>query len=403
MIYPDEISDPKVRSWYLSHKKPQDRKWLIPIYAGNSGDSKYLQWIKREIIKDEEAVVLATSEKSKEIANQIFTNSHIELYLDAAINENLLNILKKHEINAFFSHATFHRPIYLLRKLFLQEPWFSSILAIWHEGGFLRKSASKNKCFQLDWMGWNAISSLAVVDWNKVPDLTPIEIDFTNNFMKQFQYEKQKEAKLEIITSKKNLQDICTTTKPIVFIPLQVYSDSVIQNFVPQTMRDLTRLFQFAESRDDCFFVFKEHPKQLSEAPHLQLNKTGKNYIYMDSNCYETLSIATNADIVLALNSTVGFESLFWTPVVTIGRSGYSTPFVSYMFKDFSPSLPMKPKENILKFLHYAITKFHYSTGVNANTHQEWFNFLSIYRLSQKHLIQRQNRLLEFFPTHLRH
>ncbi|KKL60844.1 hypothetical protein LCGC14_2201280, partial [marine sediment metagenome] len=245
--------------------------------------------------------------------------------------------------------------------------------------------------------GWNALSSLAAVDWTIIPNITSEEELFLDEYMSTF-LEQKLQSDLTKVVNSQHLQEICKTTKPIVFVPLQVHTDSVITHFVPKNFRDQNVLFDFALSRQDCFFIFKEHPKQEKGASHAN-RRNGVNYVYLDALSYDTMSMVIHSDICLCLNSTVGFESLYWTPIVRIGRSAYSHDSISYPFRDFAANLPHKKREDVVKFLHYAITKFHYSPGVNATSYLEWFDFVDEFRKKHRSLISRQNRLLVSYPN----
>ncbi len=400
-LTPIDIPDNDVRKWFMYNKRPY-RTWLIPAYIGNTQNNRYFSWIRKSIVGAQDKVVILLVEKQgKRVSEQIFPDSPIEEFHSRDLTEhNFETLLTKHSIDSFFSHATYLSSVFRLRKLLLTEQYFDRVLSVWHEGGFLRIDSSRNKCFQLDWMGWNALSSLSVADWNET-ELTGSDIEFVNKYMKDFLNEKQQTSPLPRIQSQDGLQKLCETNKPIVFVPLQVYTDSVISHFVPKEFQNQSVLFDLAESRSDCFFVFKEHPKQLPNAPHLKRTK-GKNYLYLPADSYETMSVSLHASVVLVLNSTVGFESLYWKPVIRIGKSAYAQDKVSYPFSRFEPILPQLPRSNIMKFLHYALTRFHYAPGVNVSSHEEWFNFLDTFRRQNRHLIDRQNRLLESFPSFLR-
>lgn len=388
-LFSTDIKDSEVRKWFLSRTK--NRNWMFPLYAGNHKNTKYLDWMLKNVVGDGSLVVLVLDEFVLEAANKVFSQFPIVKFFDKKFNpEQFEKILNKHNIDSFFSHASFAPPMCEIRLHLLTSPRFEKTLSVWHEGGFLRRK-SGNYCFQLDWLGWNAWSSLACVDWHAEKDLSPQESDFVKSYMNEFYECKTSGEKM----SSEYLRDKFKTQKRIVVVPLQVQTDSVIQNFVPSSFRQQDILFDFAESRSDCFFVFKEHPKQTKSLERAE----GKNFSYIpDADC-DTLALCAGSDLVLVLNSTVGFESLYWTPVVTIGRSAYSNDFVSYRFREFSSALPPKPQKNIEKFLHYAIKYFHYSPGVNASNHQEWFNFIDEYRLKFKHLISRQTRQLLSYPS----
>lgn len=88
-----------------------------------------------------------------------------------------------------------------------------------------------------------------------------------------------------------------------------------------------------------------------------------------------------HSDAVVAVNSTTGFEALYWTPVFRAAKSAYSSQNLSQPIEEF-PKLKHNRFE-IEKFLYYAITKFHFTPGFNCDTLRHWLVSLERNRKEQ--------------------
>ncbi len=242
-LHASDIPDDEVRNWYINKGVPDSRRWIFPIYKASCERIEFLKWAKEHVMVGK-VVVLALDKEILNIIEENFPDSPIERHfdnnkLDVAKFESILN---KHDVNSFFCHASFIPTLLQIRKHLLTPDRFQKTLSLWYEGSFLRTADHKNYVSQFDWLGWNALSSMAAVNWDTLADISENEKEFIDDYMCEFIKKKSQEQTM----SKEQLRDICRTNKPIITVPLQVSSDSVLQFFVPPKFRDQRELFNFA-------------------------------------------------------------------------------------------------------------------------------------------------------------
>lgn len=354
------------------------RNWLFQINCGYTrNNAAYPTWLSKDIPTEKDNVVLLYigDEKYDEIES-IFKNKNYRVYSETfpeCKEDKFREILDKYEINSFFSHATFSPQVLEIRK-WLNNQFFDRVLSVWHEGGFLR-----HVCFQMDWWGWNGYSSLAEMDISNLPALNIQQKEFVDLFMnKRFLAQKilNTEHKYKPLKESKKFNRTA-------LIALQVEKDSVLTNFAPEEYQGREWAFKFVQEHQDTFFIIRDHPKQLTA-----LDKTkGSNWIYIppDGNI-NTLTIAQKVDAVVVVNSTVGMESLFWTPVYRAGKTIYSHDELTLPLEDFNTKLDNR--DLVYRFLYYVITTFHYTPGISADNHPEWFDKISLFRKTAKKWIK---------------
>jgi hypothetical protein len=113
----------------------------------------------------------------------------------------------------------------------------------------------------------------------------------------------------------------------IVLLPLQVDTDTNVICHSPMfgTMRELVTYAAAEVSRlEHHVLVVKEHPKRAPGGdPELRRLSSGGNARYVDD--VNVTALLDVSDLVVTINSTVGFEALLrGTPVIALGRSVYS-------------------------------------------------------------------------------
>ncbi len=392
MINPNDISDAEVRQWYekrtesqrfalpsmlsCSVKQRKERRWLMPTWKALIEREYYISWAFRNIFAYD-SVIFVNIDSSVEKLNDRLKNVVSQNHKIISVGEDVtpsdfLDIIDENNINLFFSHANFSNAVLMMRHQLLQSDTFDQVLSVWHEGGFLR-----HVCFQLDWMGWNALSSLAALDIERVPPLSLTQCEFLRYFMNEF-FVRNKihyTRRSRFFTCEESVRQLFKTTRPVAVIPLQVHRDSVIVHFSDdEEYISLSWAFQFAEKHPDYFFVVIDHPLQRN-FDHAPDDPIGANWIYLPHTTkIDTTSLCKHADAVVTVNSTVAFEALYWTPIFRAGKSVYSHDLVSCPIEDF-PHGRCK-RDDIERFLYYAITRFHYSPQVNCNTHREWIDVL---------------------------
>lgn len=387
---PEDIKDEKVRKWFLEKNGTKGRTWIFPVYHGTIDPDTGFNFFKFLVNKipapnDKVIFLILIRNVDKEGLRLIpdWLNHEI-VYADKEDAEKIfLNLIKQHNVDSFFSHATFN-PIVLRFKELLSEPeLFDKILSVWFEGGFLR-----HVCFQFDWMGWNALSSLANIKVSDIPALNSNQILFLDSFMENKFYPQKVLKEGTIFHSENDVKDYFKDDRPISLIALQVETDSVIKNFSDKKYHSSNWAFDFAEKHKDHFFVIKEHPKQIDNVSHnKKCGDKGDNWVYINDKTIDTVSLSRYSNSVIVVNSTVGFEALYWTKVFRGGDSVYSHDEVSFHIDEFGTDRNIKRKD-LLKFMYYAITTFHYTPGVNASNRQEWFDKINAFRKSKKGFIQ---------------
>ena len=352
-----DIPDEDVRQWFLD-KTPKHRNWLMCV---EHWGVPHFRWALNTIpAKNDNVVILILSptETLRLAVDKININDYrvVNYHNDLQL---FRDVIQQERINTFYSHASFHSEILKFRQS-LSIEYAQQVLPIWFEGGFFR-----HVTFQHDSVGWNAWGSLATQDISQLPELTAKQKDFVHEFVVgTFLPAKLQRETRRQVSSQAQLRDICKTTKPICLVPLQVDSDSTIVHFAPPKYRTKSWAFNLAQNNEDMFFIIKDHPKQTS-FEDLRLGNKGDNWLCLSSLVdWDTQTMAMNADLVACVNSTVGFESLFWTPVIAGGDSIYTHGEVCYKMNEFRAGLPPKRESDIYKFLHYAITRYHYTPSI---------------------------------------
>jgi len=356
------------------------RTWLVPITKAYQRDEcRYPKWLIKSILQADDKVIVLDLQYSNSKLFSLFQKKPFKdlKQLDWSLKaqniqlSELENLIKKYKIDSFFSHATFWPPMLRFRKMMLSPSLFEKVLSIWHEGGFLR-----HICFQLDWYGWNGYSSLANMDISNLPILNLKQKIFVDEFMQQvFLPQKINSNKMQF-SSKQDIKDeFKISQKSICLICLQVHGDSVLTQFAPKGYSNSKWAFDFVVRHPNCFFIIKDHPKQKTK---LKFEKKC-NWLYLlPSSKYDTQSLAMNVDAIIVVNSTVGMESIYWTPVFRAGHTIYSHDSISQSLDKFNVN--NIKKKDVYSFLYYAIKFFHYTPGINADSHSEWFNFIDKHR-----------------------
>lgn len=347
-------------------EQPKHRNWIICAEPSDSWSKAHLKWALQNIPAKNDNVVLLLLNSTEEIraaVNVINKHGYLVVHYEDDL-QILHDVIEKEQINTFFSHASFSTPLLQIRQMLLTK-YFHKVLPVWYEGGFYR-----HVTFQHDWLGWNACGSLAKMDINKIPELTSWQRDFVHDFvLGMFLTTKLKHNNRRIVQSKDNLRELCKTNKPICLIALQVMNDTVVVNFAPPEYRSRAWAFQLADRHRDMFFIIKDHPLQI-EFSDIPKKIRGANWLYLPHLAdWDTQTMGMHADLAVTVNSTVGFELLFWTPVVATGKSVYTHDQICYRAQDFRIDLPAKKESDIYKYLHYAITRYHFTPSIMDRAH----------------------------------
>lgn len=176
--------------------------------------------------------------------------------------------------------------------------------------------------------GVNNNSSIAGADWQKNATSKPslVEIKALQSYCRQLG---SSDASIVNTGQKKDGDSVLaqlglSSKKPVILLPLQIESDSNIQNNSPyfKSMEELIRSVTSVLSGTDAQLVVKPHPEDRSRQDRIEAlcNDT-------DVRCCWDLSLQSLlpvTDLVVVINSTVGLEALLQNkPVIALGRSIY--------------------------------------------------------------------------------
>ncbi|XQC06331.1 hypothetical protein ACOAJ8_04475 [Arcobacter cryaerophilus gv. pseudocryaerophilus] len=145
--------------------------------------------------------------------------------------------------------------------------------------------------------------------------------------------------------------------KEFVFIPLQVFTDSVMKMSYFEPMEWFKKIVEFL-SQKNISIVIKRHPRCYLKEVEIELEKlkNQKNITIYSGSIHQVIS---KSSAVYTINSGGGFEALFHLkPVVTFGEVDYqSATFNIKDFKDIEANpIPVLSEEKIVyikQFLSY--------------------------------------------------
>jgi hypothetical protein len=176
--------------------------------------------------------------------------------------------------------------------------------------------------------GVNNDSSIAGADWQKHATSKPnfAEIEVLQSYCRQLG---SSDASIVKTGQKKDRRSVLkqlglSPEKPVILLPLQIESDSNIQNNSPyfKSMEELIRSVTSALDGTGAQLVVKPHPEDQSRRDRIEALCSAT-----DVRCCWDLSLQSLlpvTDLVVVINSTVGLEALLQNkPVVTLGRSIY--------------------------------------------------------------------------------
>jgi len=277
---------------------------------------------------------------------------------------SILEYLKTNEIDKvlmFNPYGSEHR-LKLYRALKAK-----SIDIIVVERGALRDSVF------YDWNGFNAEST----SYQKELWDFSLSWDQYKQVDKYIQNEKKLDISLEKqkkLIGKNKLKQILniSSSKKILFVPMQRPSDSVIKYFMGKfgAYTDFCNLVQdtIDKLNDEWVVVIKKHPLEDKQILF-------HNVVYSDANIKDLLEMCNT---ILLINSGVGVLAMLWNkPVLYCGLVFYSDDrinkkvknvedVISVLESDFKPD-----KETIYRFLYYLLEKF-YSFGKFETKEVPW-------------------------------
>lgn len=203
----------------------------------------------------------------------------------------------------------------------------------------------------IDHSGVNSDSSIAGTDWriNASTEPTLAEVESLKTYCQQLG---SSGASIVNTGQKKNRKAVLaqlglSPEKPVILLPLQIESDSNIQNNSPyfKSMEELIRSVTSVLGGTGAQLVVKPHPEDRSRQDRIEALCSAS-----DVRCCWDLSLQSLlpvTDLVVVINSTVGLEALLQNkPVVALGQSIYDR-------KGFT--LDLDNKTSLDKLIHRAL------------------------------------------------
>ncbi|SUW97576.1 putative glycosyl transferase [Campylobacter jejuni subsp. doylei] len=289
------------------------------------------------------------------------------------------NIINKNE-NYFFSNEKFNQDKFLnflkqnnINKILFPNPYGNEKrLEIYT---FVKKEKINFICFDrgalpdswfFDVNGFNYDSnSYNEENWNKnLDEAQIIECkEYINSILNSDNFlEKQGKRNLEKLKNNLNYKN-----KKIVFIPLQVESDSVIKYFTYEPFN----YFSFLKIIDDIalklkdthLFIAKKHPLSL------KINKKKYNNLTFVNDNTNIIDLIDLCNIVLTLNSGVGLYAMMMNkPCINCANAFYNFNSINYKANNQNELLNLLEsnlyvdEEKVLKFIYFLKNHF-YSYG----------------------------------------
>lgn len=348
---------------YMSNRKKNHKKFYKNL--ANLKNYKIKSLLDKTVIKDN---VLLLCAKEKLVLNSLHSAL---VYIG--------NVISKDE-NYFFNNNNFDQNKFLnfleqnnINKILFPNPYGNEKRLKIYE--FVRLKNIPFLCFDrgalpdswfFDINGFNYDSnSYNEENWNKNLNETQIleckeyinSILNSNNFL-----EKQGKRNLEKLKNNLNYEN-----KKVVFIPLQVESDSVIKYFTYKPFD----YFGFLKIINDLalklknthLFIAKKHPLSLKID-----KKKYSNLIFVNDNV-NIIDLLDLCDIVLTLNSGVGLYAMMMNkPCINCANAFYSFNGINYKASNQDELLKLLnsnlhiDSERVLKFIYF-LKKYFYSYG----------------------------------------
>jgi hypothetical protein len=280
------------------------------------------------------------------------------------------NYFRKREIkdnSLLFAYHSFGKKD--LRKIHFKEGYFFDIINI-------------------DEMGYSGWSSLCC-NKNEIEKIKEIDIKKAE---KDFFYYKEKYIDKNLSKYTQPVINDDNLPNNFVFVPLQVFDDSVMKKSYFEPIIWLKTLVEIL-TENQVNIVIKRHPRCYKKEVEEILNsfKDYSNIIIYEGSIHGAIK---KCSAVYTINSGVGFESLFHLkPVVSFGEVDYqSATFNVKKFddleKDLIPVLTDEKIEYIKKFISYFMTK----KNVDISDKQSISNFVDSFVMNYL-----DNRLKEIY------
>lgn len=233
----------------------------------------------------------------------------------------------------------------------------------------------------VDTEGVNYKSSIAGDKWfnNKIPYPDTQKINMTKNYCKKLKEEKRSvvDSGNQISVEEIKIRLGIGPSSKVILFPMQIELDSNILYFSPHysKMIEIIKDIQQAISQfNDIHLIVKPHPEDRNRLDELQLLDNNTTHIPNNLNLYSLLELA---DLVITVNSTVGFEALILQkPVIVLGKAIYSEKGFTYDLQS-QRELPnlikrtlerhMFNKKEFYRFLDYILEHQHFQLNANQD------------------------------------
>ena len=201
--------------------------------------------------------------------------------------------------------------------------------------------------FSIDTQGWGASNA----NINNKVNCNKNYFSLIKNQIESGNYQsKFLQIKSNKIVSRKSNFDI--------FFPLQIPHDENLKLHCNYKQFFIFKKVVFWARKNKKKIVFKAHPQNISLFDNY-LNYEDRKFIYFSNNSIDDLINSSN--IIYTINSSVGFESLFYEkPVVTFGNSDYSMVTTVGNVYDLDNTY-----EKVLKLINNKILKINYGKFIN--------------------------------------
>ncbi|MHA1437957.1 MAG: glycosyltransferase [Promethearchaeota archaeon] len=229
----------------------------------------------------------------------------------------------------------------------------------------VERGAFPNQIF-IDHTGFNVESTLLNSKKWDIP-LTKKQSYQIDNYLEKFKkdkstLEKQKLSNIETI------QKISNQFNQIIFVPLQVEKDTVIQKWAGE-IKSVENFFnwikQLAEKYPDYLFLVKNHP-----CNNRKFKINLPNALLVDDYHYKEL--IKISDYILTINSGIGIQATVWNKcVITIGKTFYESVIQSCSLKFAETILQLKyewkpNQKRLRRFLYYLLFQYYTSCEIES-------------------------------------
>ncbi len=181
--------------------------------------------------------------------------------------------------------------------------------------------------------------------------------------------------------------------KDFVFIPLQIFTDSVMAKSYFEPMEWFRKTVEFL-TKKNINIVIKRHPRCYLKEVEAELEKlkNQKNITIYSGSIHQAIS---KCSAVYTINSGSGFEALFHLkPVVTFGEVDYQS--ATFNIKDFKEleanPIPVLSEEKIIYIKHF-LSYYMREKNININSKKSIEKFVDSFVLRYLNSLLKDNKI----------